>query len=68
VFTLLTLLTGEGLGHHGEILANATSLAEEDKLKPLLNPNHFSTSEIDAAYAVVESGSLGKVVIDTRSS
>jgi hypothetical protein len=34
----------------------------------LLNPNHFSTSDIDAAYAAVELGSLGKVVIDIRHS
>jgi NADPH2:quinone reductase len=68
VFTLLPLLTGEGQEHHGEILASATSIAEEGKLKPLLNANHFSTSDIDAAYAAVGSGSLGKVVIDIRHS
>ena len=28
VFTLLPLLTGEGLAHHGEIMARATALAE----------------------------------------
>lgn len=68
VFTLLPLLTGEGQEHHGEILASATSIAEEGKLKPLLNANHFSTSDIDAAYAAVGAGSLGKVVVDIRHS
>jgi hypothetical protein len=62
---------GEGQEHHGEILASATSIAEEGKLKPLLNANHFSTSDIDAAYAAVGSGSLGKwsltfVILDSQ--
>ncbi len=63
-FTLLPLLTGEEQEHHGEIVASADSIAGESKLKPMLNANHFSRSEIDAAYAAVGSGSLGKVVID----
>ena len=64
VFTLYPMLSGEGLAHHGEILARAAALADEGKLEPLLNPMRFSTSEIDAAYGAVESGSLGKVVIN----
>jgi NADPH:quinone reductase len=64
VFTLLPLLTGEGFAHHGEILCRATGLAEGGKLKPLLNEQHFSAADIDAAHAAVSSGSLGKVVIE----
>jgi NADPH:quinone reductase-like Zn-dependent oxidoreductase len=64
VFTLLPLLTGEGRTHHGAILLGASALAEEEKLKPLLNPKSFSVAEIDAAHAAVEAGSEGKVVID----
>jgi NADPH:quinone reductase-like Zn-dependent oxidoreductase len=64
VFTLFPLLSGEGFDHHGEILTRAAALADEGKLEPILNPMHFSTSDIDAAYAAVESGSLGKVVVD----
>ena len=64
VFTLYPMLSGEGLDHHGEILARASALADEGKLQPLLNPVHFSTSDIDAAHAAVEAGSLGKVVVD----
>lgn len=64
VFTLLPLLTGEGRAHHGSILTQAASLAASGKLKPLLSDRHFSTSEIAAAYAQVEAGSLGKAVID----
>lgn len=64
VFTLMPLLTGFGQAHHGEILREAAALADAGKLKPLLNQQTFSTSDIDAAYALVESGTLGKVVID----
>ena len=64
VFTLLPLLTGMGRAHHGEILTAATGLAEAGKLKPILAPHRYSTADIDAAYAMVGSGSMGKVVID----
>ena len=64
VFTLLPLLTGDGRRHHGEILAQAAALAEADKLRPLLSEKRFSPSDLDAAYAQVEAGSLGKVVIE----
>jgi len=64
VFTLLPLLTGEGRAHHGEILAQAATLAEQNKLKPLLNQRKFSVEEIEAAHAAVEAGSEGKVVVE----
>jgi NADPH2:quinone reductase len=67
VFTLHPLLTGEGRAHHGEILAKAAGLAEAGKLRPLLSEHHFSTSEIAAAHALVESGALGKVVVEIGS-
>lgn len=68
VFTLLPLLTGEGRAHHGEILARAAELAEEGKLKPLLNERRFSTAEIDEAHATVEAGSTGKVVVEIAAA
>jgi NADPH2:quinone reductase len=64
VFTLLPLITGEGRAHHGKILAQAAALAEAGKLKPLLNEQHFSIKDIGAAHAFVESGPLGKVVVE----
>jgi NADPH2:quinone reductase len=64
VFTLLPLLTGEGRKHHGEILAAAAALVEAGKLKPLLQAEHFSPAGLDQAFALVESGSLGKVVVE----
>ena len=64
VFTLMPLLTGFGQAHHGEILREAAALADAGKLRPLLSTQQFSASEIDAAHAVVETGALGKVVVD----
>jgi NADPH:quinone reductase len=64
VFTLLPLITGEGRAHHGKILAEAAVLAEEGKLRPFLNERQFSIADIEAAHALVESGALGKVVVE----
>jgi NADPH:quinone reductase len=64
VFTLLPLITGESRAHHGKILARAASLAEAGKLRPLLSEQRFSVKDIGAAHAIVESGALGKVVVE----
>ncbi len=64
VFTLLPLITGEDRAHHGKILAQAASLAEQGKLVPLLSEQRFTVADPEAAYARVEAGSLGKVVIE----
>jgi NADPH:quinone reductase-like Zn-dependent oxidoreductase len=64
VFTLLPLITGESREHHGEILARAAALAEAGSLRPLLNGRRFSIAEVDSAHALVESGALGKVVVE----
>lgn len=64
VFTLLPLLTGQGQAHHGAILREAAALVEAGKLKPLLSEQRFSFTEVDAAHALVESGSLGKVAVE----
>lgn len=65
VFTLLPILTGEFREHHGEILAQATVLAEAGLLKPLLDPARFALDAVDAAHACVAGGSArGKVVVD----
>jgi len=60
VFTPYPMLSGVGLERQGEILRKAAALADEGKLKPLLNAERFSTADLDAAYAAVESGSTGK--------
>jgi NADPH:quinone reductase-like Zn-dependent oxidoreductase len=67
VFTLLPLLTGEQRAHHGEILARAARLAEEGRLKPLLADRRYTPDDAEAAYADVEAGSFGKVVVEILS-
>lgn len=64
VFTLLPIITGEARAHHGQILTHAAALAGAGKLRPLLSNQHFSASEIGAAYTLVEAGTTGKIVID----
>jgi NADPH:quinone reductase len=64
VFTLFPLLSGIGRAHHGEILREAAALADAGRLKPLLNDQHFSPATIAAAHALVESGAVGKVVVE----
>jgi NADPH:quinone reductase len=65
VFTLLPLLTGEGRDHHGEIMREATHLVEAGKVRPRLDPRHFSLSTVGEAYSAIEDRSAeGKIVID----
>lgn len=65
VFTLMPLLSGNGREHHGEIMAEATRLAEAGKLRPVLSSQRFDFAEANAALDLVESGgSSGKVIVD----
>jgi NADPH:quinone reductase len=65
VFTLLPLLTGEGRAHHGEILREATRLADAGKIAPRVDPRHFALDTIGDAYAAMEDGTAsGKIVVD----
>lgn len=64
VFTLLPLLTGEGRGHHGEILAQAARLAGAGKLVPNLDPRCFDFDSVADAYdAITGRTSKGKLVV-----
>jgi NADPH2:quinone reductase len=65
VFTLLPLITGKGRKHHGEILAQATLMAEEGQLRVLLDDRRFTLENVNDAYAIVAAGqATGKVVVD----
>lgn len=65
VFTLLPLLTGEGKAHHGEILREATRLAEAGRIQPMLDARQFDLAAVDDAYALIERRQArGKVVVD----
>lgn len=68
VFTLLPLLTGNGREHHGEILREATRLAEAGQLKPLLDPRTFTLDTAAQAHTAVEAGkTAGKIVVDVEA-
>jgi NADPH:quinone reductase-like Zn-dependent oxidoreductase len=65
VFTLLPLITGKGRKHHGEILAQATAMAEAGQLRVLLDERRFTLGNVNDAYALVGAGkATGKVIVD----
>ncbi|HEX2916905.1 MAG TPA: zinc-dependent alcohol dehydrogenase family protein [Edaphobacter sp.] len=64
VFTLMPMLTGTGQEHHGEILRQAAMLADSGRLRPLLSEQRFAADQIEAAHALVETGALGKVIVE----
>jgi NADPH:quinone reductase-like Zn-dependent oxidoreductase len=65
VFTLLPLLTGKGLEHHGQILQDATRLIEAGQLKPLLDPRQFTLETAEAAHElIVSGGAQGRLVVE----
>ena len=62
----LPLLSGEGRAHHGEIMREATRLAEAGQLRPRLDPRRFTLSNIAAAHAAIEEdrSARRKIVVD----
>lgn len=65
VFTLMPMLTGRGRKHHGEIVQEATKLAEAGKLVPLVDERRFTLATAQEAHDIVENGkSAGKLVVD----
>lgn len=65
VFTLLPMLTGQGRAHHGEIMREATRLAEAGKVKPFVDPRRFAFDAAADAHREIENRSAtGKIVVD----
>jgi NADPH2:quinone reductase len=64
VFTLYPLISGKCRIHHGEILAQASALADAGKLRPLLYKESLNIRDVQIAYDLVASGTLGKVVVE----
>jgi len=65
VFTLLPMLTGLGRSHHGDILRQATRLAEAGQLRPHLDPRRFSLDDAEAAHqAIAQRTATGKIVVE----
>ncbi|MEV7082194.1 zinc-dependent alcohol dehydrogenase family protein [Streptomyces sp. NPDC093516] len=68
VFTLLPMLTGQGREHHGEILREAAVLADEGRLRPLLDEARYSLGQVADAHQAVQSGTAGgKVIVDVAA-
>jgi len=65
VFTLLPLLTGEGRARHGEILAEATRMAEGGLLLTKLDPRRYTLETVRDAYRALKGGG-GKIVVDVN--
>jgi NADPH:quinone reductase-like Zn-dependent oxidoreductase len=65
VFTLLPLLTGQGREHHGEIMREATRLAESGKIMPRMDDRRFTLNTVAEAHELIEMRSAkGKLVVD----
>ncbi|PRX28156.1 NADPH2:quinone reductase [Paraburkholderia sp. BL18I3N2] len=65
VFTLHALLSGENRAHHGEMLREATHLAEAGQLTPRLDPRRFDLRSAEQGYdAITERSARGKIVVD----
>jgi len=65
VFTLYPLLTGKLRAHHGEMLAEATRLAESGQLRPVVDPRRFTMVQAEQAYEVVAGGTArAKIVVE----
>ena len=68
VFTLLPLLKGEGRAHHGEILSEATRMAEAGQLSPSLDPRRFTLDRVGDAYHLITEGKAqGKLSIEIEA-
>ena len=64
VYMLLPLLTGINRAYHGNILTQLAEAIDKGKVRPLLDRETFSVSEIAAAHTYLESGrAIGKVVV-----
>jgi len=65
MFTLHALLSGENRAHHGEMLREATRLAEAGQLTPRLDPRRFDLRSAEQGYdAIAERSARGKIVVD----
>lgn len=65
VFTLLPLLSGAGREHHGEILEEASRLADAGKVVPMVDDRRFTLETVAHAHEILRSNAAqGKLVVD----
>ncbi|MEA1673625.1 zinc-binding dehydrogenase [Nitrospirillum sp. BR 11163] len=61
---LAPLLTGVDRAHHGEILAQVTTLVEAGKLLPRLDPRAYTLDGVAEAHAgITDHSAKGKIVV-----
>lgn len=66
VFMLIPMLHNHKRVEHGSILAKLSEIVDEGALKPMLDEQHFSLTEVGQAYDRLTSGqAIGKVVVET---
>lgn len=64
VFMLIPLLYKTGRSRHGEILSHIAGLADEQKIKPLLDKKIFRIQEVGEAHRLLEEGkATGKIAL-----
>lgn len=60
----LPLITGLNREHYGKILAQIAQLVDQGKIKPLIDPQTFTLSQIAAAHQhLEEKKAIGKIVV-----
>ena len=65
VFMLIPMLHNYKKAEHNRILNKITNIIEGGNLKPILDDNHYTLTEVDKAYSRLISGKgMGKVVIE----
>jgi len=65
VFMLIPLLSNVGREDHGRIMREVAGLAEDGRLRPLVDPARFTLEQLADAFRLLESGkATGKVVVD----
>ena len=65
VFMLIPMLHNHERAQHAHILRELSKIVEANGLKPILDENRYSLSEVGEAHARLSSGQgLGKVVVE----
>lgn len=65
VFTLLPILSGKGRAHHRDIMREATAMAEQGKLRVIVDPMRFDFDNATDAHVAIENRTArGKLVVE----
>ncbi|MGK6310269.1 zinc-binding dehydrogenase [Variovorax sp. DT-64] len=65
VFTLMPMLSGKGRSNHGKILTQIAEWVEAGQVRPLLDTQRFTLTQVEHAHARATGGrAAGKIVVD----